>query len=165
VNSFDVQIWDVRKREDRKRSRPYRFRWAVAGQPFEDMFKTKALASSFRADLVKAANAGEPFDTATGRPLSMLRAEKSISWYAHARNYIAMKWPHAAPNYRKSIVEALVTVTAALVKPAPRKPDPEVLRRALYLYGFNPRRWEADVPRPRSTRSSGWNARRCRCRS
>jgi integrase len=154
VNSYEVQIWEITKRTDRK-ARPWRVRWAVAGQRQEEMFKTKALANSFRSELVKAANAGEPFDVETGRPLSALREAKSITWYAHARKYIAVKWPHAAPKYRKSIVEALVTVTVALVKQAQRKPDPEVLRRALYLYGFNPGRWEEQLPKPEAD-ALGW---------
>ncbi|WP_431880443.1 hypothetical protein [Micromonospora chalcea] len=39
------------------------------------MFRTKALAHSFRAELVQAANAGEPFDPATGRPVSEARTK------------------------------------------------------------------------------------------
>jgi hypothetical protein len=34
---------------------------------------------------------GEPFDEATGLPLSELRLLKDVSWYQHARNYIEMK--------------------------------------------------------------------------
>jgi integrase len=147
VNSYEVQIWEITKRTDRK-GRPWRVRWAVAGQRREQLYRTKALANSFRSDLVKAANAGEPFDVASGGPLSALRAAKSITWYAHARGYVAVKWPHAAPKYRKSIVEALVTVTVALVRPTQRGPDADVLRRGLYLYGLNPRRWEDDLPTP-----------------
>jgi hypothetical protein len=132
VKSYEVQIWEITKRADRKAS-PWRVRWAVAGQRVEETFRTKALANSFRAELVKAANAGEPFDTATGRPMSQLRAEQSITWYAHARLYVAAKWPAAAPKYRKSIVEALVTVTVTLVKPLQRRSDEQILRRALRL--------------------------------
>lgn len=59
-----------------------------------------------------------------------------------------MKWPGLAAKLRCSVVEALVTITVALLKPANRKPDPELLRRALYLYGLNPRRWDDDPPKP-----------------
>lgn len=90
MNSYEVQIWEITKRTDRK-GRPWRVRWAVAGQRREQLYRTKALANSFRSDLVKAANAGEPFDAASGGPLSALRAAKSITWYAHARGYVAVK--------------------------------------------------------------------------
>src|SRR5258706_8174518 len=35
----------------------------------EESFRTKALANSFRSELVKATNDGQPFDRATGRPV------------------------------------------------------------------------------------------------
>ena len=83
-------------------------RWAVSSQRFEDMFRTKALAHSFRAELVQAANAGEPFDPATGRPVSEARTKNPTTWYAHSRTYVEMKWPRAAAKTRRSIVEALI---------------------------------------------------------
>ncbi|MEU5828347.1 hypothetical protein [Micromonospora tulbaghiae] len=50
MKSYEVQIWEIGKRADRK-ARPWRVRWAVSGQRFEEMFRTKALAHSFRAEL------------------------------------------------------------------------------------------------------------------
>src|ERR1039457_7141401 len=49
-----------------------------------------------------------------------------------------MKWPHLAATSRRSAAEALTTVTEAL---APRRrgaPEPEILRRALFAWAFNP---------------------------
>jgi hypothetical protein len=39
-----------------------------------------------------------------------------ITWYAHAhaRAYTEAKWPNLAPVSRRSVAEALVTVTIAL---------------------------------------------------
>ncbi|MEV4499167.1 tyrosine-type recombinase/integrase [Micromonospora arborensis] len=146
MKSYEVQIWEIVKRADRK-ARPWRVRWAVSGQRFEDMFRTKALAHSFRAELVQAANAGEPFDPATGRPVSEARTKNPTTWYAHSRAYVEMKWPRAAAKTRRSIVEALTSITVTLTRPAKRgRPTDALLREALYLYGLNPRRWSDDIP-------------------
>ncbi len=45
------------------------------------------------------------------------------------------------------IVEALTTIAVTLTKPTrPGRPNERILREALYLYGFNPRRWDAEIP-------------------
>ncbi|GLZ61708.1 hypothetical protein Misp05_52840 [Micromonospora sp. NBRC 107095] len=112
-----------------------------------DLFRTKALAHSFRAELVQAANAGEPFDPATGRPVSEARTKNPTTWYAHSRAYVEMKWPRAAAKTRRSIVEALTSITVTLTRPAKRgRPTDTLLRDALYLYGPNPRRWSEEIP-------------------
>ncbi|BCJ27961.1 tyrosine-type recombinase/integrase [Actinocatenispora sera] len=161
MNSYDVQISDVWKRKDSggvRRSRPYRLRWKVGGQPFELYYRTKALANSDRARLVHAANAGEPFDTETGRPVTEARTLNMPTWYEHARDYVAMKWPRAAAKTRRSMVEALVVITPVLTKQVKGRPPAAVLRRALYLYGLNPRRWDEEVPAPEA-KALDWLAR------
>jgi len=148
VNSYQVKIWEVGRRMLRGKTR-YRVRWTVEGavSPFEELFRTKALANSFRAELVKAANAGQPFDTVTGRPVNAARARNATTWYAHARSYVEMKWPRVAARSRRSIVEALTTISVLLVKTGQRgRPADATLREALYLHGFNPRRWTSEVP-------------------
>jgi hypothetical protein len=54
---------------------------------------------------------GEPFDDATGLPLSELRLLKDVSWYQHARNYIEMKWDRSPASTRRTLAEAMATVT------------------------------------------------------
>ena len=155
MKSYEVQIWEIAKRADRK-ARPWRVRWAVSGQRFEDMFRTKALAHSFRAELVQAANAGEPFDPATGRPVSEARTKNPTTWYAHSRAYVEMKWPRAAAKTRRSIVEALTSITVTLTRPTKRgRPTDALLREALYLYGLNPRRWSDEIP-PEHAAALAW---------
>ena len=61
-----------------------------------------------------------------------------ISWYAHARAYTEVKWANLAPVSRRSIAEALVTVTIALSEKEPGAPEPRVLRQALFAWAFNP---------------------------
>src|SRR6478752_1344360 len=74
----------------------YRARWMVAQKEWHESFTTRALAESFRADLLSLARQGEPFDIATGRPASWQRPEPVVvSWYEHACAFVDMKWPHA----------------------------------------------------------------------
>lgn len=154
MNSYDVRVWSVGERTVRGK-KAYRVRWAVEGKRFEKWFKTKALASSYYANLMKAARAGEAFDTDTGRPVSELRAQNDKTWYAHSREYVAMKWPRAAAKSRRSIVEALTSLTAIMVKPVRGRPADRVLREALYLYAFNPRRWQ-DQASPEHGAALAW---------
>lgn len=55
-----------------------------------------------------------------------------------------MKWPRAAANTRRSAVEALATVTPVLVTSPVGGPDPQLLRRALIGWAFNPSRRHAE---------------------
>ncbi|GAB7041239.1 site-specific integrase [Catenuloplanes niger JCM 9533] len=146
MSSYDVKIHDMGKRDDRGKSKSHRVRWVVAGKRFERSFTTKALADRFRSDLVKAAAAGEPFDELTGLPESKLREQDRTTWYDHARAYIEMKWPHAAAKSRKSMVDALLTVTPVLIVADRGAPDAETLRRALYRWAFNPNTRSESVP-------------------
>jgi integrase len=121
-------------------------RWAVDGRRFEEAFRTRGLADSFRAELIKASNAGEPFDVESGRPQSEARSADSLTWYEHARAYVVMKWPRASARYRRGLVEALTTVTVLFLRPVRGRPAEDVLRAALYVYGLNPRRFDLEPP-------------------
>lgn len=148
MNSYGVRIWDIGTRTIRGK-KWYRLRWTVDGapKPFEKLFKTKALADSDRSVLISAANAGRPFDVATGRPVDEVKARNTTTWYQHARAYIEKKWPRQAANSRKGTVESLVAVTMLSLKPIKRnRPADSVLRAALSFYAYNPRRWNDDPP-------------------
>ncbi|MGW1837283.1 tyrosine-type recombinase/integrase [Streptomyces sp. NPDC002067] len=134
MKSHDVRIWGIRKRPTKKPS--YDVRWKIADGKFSETFRTKALADNFRAKLLRAAQAGEEFDTETGVPDSMAPAKPSLSWYDFARRYTAMKWPHAAPNSRDSINETMTLVTTELLGQRPGRPADDVLRRALRGWAF-----------------------------
>ncbi|GAA3335468.1 site-specific integrase [Amorphoplanes nipponensis] len=144
MKSFEFQVWEITKRVDRK-AKPYRVRWAVAGKRFEDTFRTKALANSFRSELVKAANDGQPFDTESGRPWAEARAQQAVTWYVHVREYMKGKWPRLAAKSRRGTVEALTHVTLLMTSGSRRgRPADAVLREALYVYALNPRRWSEE---------------------
>ncbi|MGV9570487.1 tyrosine-type recombinase/integrase [Streptomyces nigra] len=134
MRSLDVKIWGVRKRNTKKSS--YDVRWTVAGAVFSDQFRTKGLADHFRSKLLRAAHAGEEFDTETGLPDSMVEKAATLTWYAFAKKYLAMKWPHAAPNTRNGINEALTAVTMELLDERPGRPSEELIRRALRSWAF-----------------------------
>jgi hypothetical protein len=94
-----VKVWAVRKRDTKTPS--YGVRWSVAGNVFSDSFRTKALADHYRARLMRAMRDGEEFDKESGLPDSMEQKKSTVLWYDFALRYLAMKWPHAAPNYAR----------------------------------------------------------------
>ncbi|UXY37839.1 tyrosine-type recombinase/integrase [Streptomyces albidocamelliae] len=134
MKSLDVKVWGVRKRNTKNPS--YDVRWMVAGKVFSEQFRTKGLADHYRSKLLRATHAGEEFDTVTGLPESMVEKAASMTWYAFALKYLAMKWPHAAPNTRNGINEALTAVTVALLDERPGEPSEELLRKALRNWAF-----------------------------
>ncbi|MER6074607.1 tyrosine-type recombinase/integrase [Streptomyces sp. NPDC001817] len=134
MKSLDVKVWGVRKRNTKKQS--YDVRWTVAGNVFSEQFRTKGLADHYRSKLLRAAHAGEEFDTVTGLPDSMVEKAPSVTWYDFALRYLAMKWPHAAPNTRDGINESLTAVTLALLDERPGRPADELLRKALRNWAF-----------------------------
>jgi integrase len=141
--SYDVRFHKIRKRDGR--TRPFEVRWNIGGTPKSKSYVTGLLADNYRAKLMAAARAGEEFDTVTGEPTSWVET-KATTWYDHARAYIAMKWPSASPKNRGSLVDALATVTPALLADDASRPDPKALRDALYVWAFMPNKPEADQP-------------------
>lgn len=129
--SYDVRFWKIEVRPDRRS--PYRVVWVVAGKRFSDTFGTRALADSFRARLITAANKGEAFDLEEGLPVSLLRGRSEVSFLTHAREYAAFAWKDAAAKSRVSILETLTRVVPVVVRGLPGAPDPAVLRGALRI--------------------------------
>ncbi|MFF3320765.1 tyrosine-type recombinase/integrase [Streptomyces sp. NPDC002889] len=134
MKSTDVRVWSIRAKNGARPS--YQVRWKVAGEPFSQTRKTKALADSFRSKLLRAAREGEEFDTESGLPDSMAEKKATLSWYEFALRYLAMKWPHAAPNTRDGINESLASVTISLLDDRPGRPAIEALRKALRTWAF-----------------------------
>jgi integrase len=139
VKTYQVRIYDIRKLND-GRPRPWRVRWMVDGKEHVEQFATKALADSFRADLIKATNQGQPFDTGTGLPASIAQTRNATTCYQLMHKYLAVKWPRLAAKSRRSTVESLTAITPHLIRPTPSAPDPALLREALYQSAFNPGR-------------------------
>ncbi|MFF0729291.1 tyrosine-type recombinase/integrase [Streptomyces sp. NPDC004134] len=144
MHSYDVRIWSIRKRPSKVA--PFQLRWQVNGVEHQEKFATKTLADARRAELLTATRKGEPFDTETGLPVSEVRERNRTSWYAHAREHVARKWPTAAAKHRSSIAESLTIATMALCPTGKGRPEDDVLRRALYLWAFNAGRHGQEPP-------------------
>ncbi len=153
MQSYDVRVWGIRRRASK--SAPFQLRWTVDGKVHQEPFLTKTLADARRAELMTAARNGEPFDTETGLPVSEVRQMNRTTWYAHARDYAAVKWPKAAAKHRASIAESLTIATMALCPNGKGRPDQEVLRRALYQWAFNAGRHDAEPPE-QEARALAW---------
>ncbi|MFJ4120065.1 tyrosine-type recombinase/integrase [[Kitasatospora] papulosa] len=143
--TYDVRIWSVRQRKDRGQSSA-ELRWKTGLTPHSQTFRTKTLADGRRAELLRAAHAGEPFDEATGVPVRELRQRKDVSWYQHARDYIEMKWPHSPGSTRRTLSEAMATIAPALVTDTKGMADPRSVRTALYGWAFNMNRRSEEPP-------------------
>ncbi|NEC87880.1 site-specific integrase [Streptomyces sp. SID12501] len=144
MHSYDVRVWNIRKRPSK--AAPFQLRWQVDGTEHQERFATKTLADARRAELLTATRKGEPFDTETGLPVSEVRERNRTTWYAHARAHAARKWPTAAAKHRASIAESLTIATMAVCSTGKGRPADELLRRALYQWGFNAGRQDQEPP-------------------
>jgi hypothetical protein len=124
----------------------YKVRWKTAHRLWKEGFRNAALADSFRSSLLTAARKGEAFSLATGRPASWQRIESAVTWYDLVLDYVAAKWPYAAPNHRKSIAEALADATEAMLA-GDKPPYPiDDIRCALRTWAFSDRLRGAPEP-------------------
>ena len=113
MDSYDVRFWDIKKLGNGGTAR-FRVRWAVDGREHCKSFKARPLADGFLDGLKDAVRDRRPFNPRTGLPDAETIEEEMITWYEHARAYAEAKWPNLAPVSRRSVAEALVTVTVAL---------------------------------------------------
>lgn len=134
--TYDVRIWAIRKVTG-KQSTSYEVRWRVGHKRRSRNFGTRALAESFRADLMSAARRGEGFDVISGIPSSMAPIEEATTWWDWCLLYTSLKWPALAPGSRRGMAEALSTITSALVENEPGPPDGKKLRAAMMRHAFN----------------------------
>ncbi|WP_211178198.1 tyrosine-type recombinase/integrase [Pseudonocardia acidicola] len=153
--SYDARIWTTRVYTGTTTT-TYFVRWKVADSPFQEGFKTKALAESFRSQLVTAARQGEAFALADGLPVSLRRTENTASWFDFACSYADMKWPDSAGKSRMGVAETLATVTPALLKSTAGQPDQDKIRKALYGWVFNTRARESGPPPADLARTVQW---------
>jgi hypothetical protein len=69
--TFKVHIggWVVVRKN--ARGATFRVRWTVAGKPRSRTFRSEDRAQAFRQRLIQAARQGQPFEVASGLPLSI----------------------------------------------------------------------------------------------
>jgi integrase len=157
MDSYDIRFWDIKKLGSGAAAR-YRVRWTVNGREHSKSFQARPLADGFLTGLKDAVRDRRPFDPRTGLPEAEVTEDEAVTWYAHARAYTEAKWPNLAPVSRRSVAEALVTVTIALSKKEPGAPDPKVLRQALFSWAFNPATRDTTPP-PRIAVALDWAER------
>jgi integrase len=145
MDSYDVRFWDIKKLGSGPAAR-HRVRWAVDGREHCKSFKARPLADGFLDGLKDAVRDRRPFSPRTGLPEAESAGGELVTWYAHARAYAEAKWPNLAPVSRRSVAEALVTVTIALSAKEPGAPEPKALRQALFGWAFNPATRQLDPP-------------------
>jgi integrase len=145
MDSYDVRFWDIKRLGSGTAAR-YRVRWAVDGREHCKSFKARPLADGFLAELKDAVRDRRPFSPRTGLPEAETTEGGLITWYAHARAYAEAKWGGLAPVSRRSVAEALVTVTIALTAREPGAPEGALLRQALFAWAFNPATRDTDPP-------------------
>jgi hypothetical protein len=157
MDSYDVRFWDIKKLGNGSAAR-HRVRWSVDGREHCRSFKARPLADGFLDGLKDAVRDRRPFSPRTGLPEAETTGGEMITWYAHARAYAETKWGGLAPVSRRSVAEALVTVTVALNAREPGAPDARVLRQALFAWAFNPATRHLDPP-PAIAAALDWAAR------
>jgi site-specific recombinase XerC len=143
--TYDVRVYRTEVYRGTKVT-TYKVRWRTDRRLWKEDFRNAALADSFRSSLLTAARKGEAFSLNTGRPVSWERKESTVTWYALTLDYTAAKWPYAAPNYRKSIAEALTDATKAMLASDDRPYPAEEIRRALRTWAFSDRLRGATEP-------------------
>ncbi|XVV11766.1 tyrosine-type recombinase/integrase [Actinoplanes sp. CA-131856] len=138
ATTYDVRIYEIDVYKG-KTTTTYWVQWKVAGKlPLKKRpFKQKALAESFRAELMSATRKGEAFDVDAGLPVSMSRVEAEISSYELACKYVDVKWPRSAATTRKTTAEALTAALPLLLTSHRGKPDDRLVRTALRGWAFN----------------------------
>lgn len=128
--TYQVRLWALKQMKGRRR--PWGVRWVTAGEEHSEWFTTKALAESFRTDLLKAQRAGEPFDVETGLPTSLMKRERARSLLEVAEAYVDRLWEAGAPpNTRRSAVMHLSAAVPLFVRPLDHRPAREDLQRLL----------------------------------
>ena len=157
MDSYDVRFWDTKKLGNGTGAR-FRVRWAVDGREHCKSFQARPLADGLLAGLKDAVRDRRPFNPRTSLPEAETSEGEMITWYQHARAYAEAKWGNLAPVSRRSIAEALVTVTTALTTKEPGAPEPKVLRQALFAWAFNPATRDTDPP-PKITAALDWAER------
>ena len=135
MSSFDVRVFTIRRRPGRQ---VFEVRWRVARGDKSRSFITRALADSYRAELIRAARRGLEFDPATGEPLATFTPllTKATSRRPPARMLRAALYGYAfSPPRRSRAPEPAIASALAWLErnslPVSRLSDPQVIRAAL----------------------------------
>jgi hypothetical protein len=127
----ELKIFGIQDRRSTAQAKlPWVVRWSVAGRQRSKSFRTKAEADRYRSFLIHAKTVGEPFDEATGVPMSWVPGASDTTTHAWARRWLAEQWPEWQPRTRLSATEALARFVPLVVAPS-APPSPPGMRRHL----------------------------------
>jgi len=143
--TFDVRVYQTEVYKGATVT-TYRVRWKAGTRLFGESFRNAAQADSYRSSLLTAARRGEPFSLRTGRPQSWQRDEPQASWFDLALDYTTAKWPHASPNHRRSIAEALTDATEVMLANGTGPWSRGQVRTVLRTWAFSSRMRGQDEP-------------------
>lgn len=127
--TYQVRFWTLKHVKDRRR--PWGVRWVTGGEEHSEWYVTKALAESFRAELVRAARAGEAFEVDSGLPLSVSRQRSARTLFELAVAFVDWTWQRSPGNTRKSIVTSLAAVVPLFTRQLDHAPSAAALQRLL----------------------------------
>ncbi|MFI7038376.1 tyrosine-type recombinase/integrase [Microbispora rosea] len=146
-STYDVRVWHVLTNKN-KGGNTYSVRWVTAGKPWRETFKTRALAESFRAELLTAIRKGHAFDPTTGRPVQHAgQRGQSVTWWALMCDYVDHRWDESAPNTRRTIADALASITLCLLTHGTGSMSKLDIRQAVIKWAAHkPRRADGKVP-------------------
>jgi integrase len=127
--TFRVSIWNIAQHTSRRR---YGVRWKTDYREHSEWYPTKALAESFRSELMRAQRAGEAFEIESGLPLSLARKRNTRTLLEVATSYVDWLWSsNAPPNTRKGAVTNLAAVVPLFVRQLDHAPETSLLQRLL----------------------------------
>ncbi|HWG74116.1 MAG TPA: site-specific integrase [Acidimicrobiales bacterium] len=121
-----MAVLHVQRRSGGRHKKPYIARWKIDGRAFSRSYRTKGEAERVRSALLVAVQSGEPFDEATGEPVSWQPLPNEVQAHEWARHWLAEQWPEWAPRTRVSAVEALSRLVPLLVVPTAPPPPPSL---------------------------------------
>lgn len=159
ATTYRVNIWNIVKHSSRRR---YGVRWKTDNREHSEWYATKALAESFRSDLLRAQRAGEAFEIEIGLPVSLARKRNARTLLEVATAYVDWLWSSGAPpNTRKGAVTSLAATVPLFVRQLDHAPDTSHLQRLLSARLLPPPR-RAEALTVAQTAESSWLARASR---
>ena len=157
--TYKVSIWNIAKHTSRRR---FGVRWKTERREHSEWYPTKALAESFRSDLLRAQRAGEAFEIESGLPLSLARKRSARTLLDVAAGYVDWLWATGRPpNTRKGAVTNLAAIVPLFVRQLDHTPDIAALQRLLSTRLLPPPRRSVPLSAAESATAS-WLARASR---
>jgi integrase len=157
--TYRANIWNVVKHSSRRR---YGVRWKTDTREHSEWYATKALAESFRSDLLRAQRAGEAFEIESGLPASLARKRNSRTLLEVATSYVNWLWSSdVPPNTRKGAVTSLAAAVPLFVRQLDHAPDPRELQRILSTRLLPPPR-RTEILTPAQVAAASWLSRASR---